>query len=681
MRTTQGVKIFLIDTQAQISIIKINTLHSNTQINTDEKFNITGVTDGRVVSLGCYTESIFLDNKTKIPQNFQVVSAKFPIPTAGILGQDFIWNNKCTICADSNSLTIRNFDTSFTFPMSNIFEDELWIPPRSEIIQKIKVAGNEDVVITNKMIRPNVFIASTISSKQNTYVRLLNVSTELERVDVKDITFKPLSEFDIVQKKPQQSFLERAICTDNVPISIKNEFLALCSEFSDIFHLPGDKLTKNNFYEQEICTTDSVPIFKKNDRIPEAQKQEINSQIAELHRNEIIEPSNSPYNNPIFLVPKKSSQDSPKWRLVVDFRALNEKILQDRFPLPRIDDILDALGRAKFFSTLDLQSGFHQVGLKEDSRKFTAFSTHKGHFQFTRLPFGLNISPNSFQRMMMIALSGLPSDVAFLYIDDIVVIGGSERHHLANLEKVFSCLREKDLKLNPEKCFFFRKEVTFLGHLLTEKGILPDETKISSVKTMPEPIDVSEVKRFVAFVNFYRRFIKNFSISAAPLHYLTKKNVPFIWTSECKEAFQRLKNALANPPILKYPDFSKDFILVTDASDKGCGAKLAQLHDGIEMPVAYFSKAFKKGELNRPPIEKEMMAIYFAISHFRPYLFGRKFLLKTDHKPLVHMWSMKNPNSRIVRMRLDLNDYDFDIVYIPGKSNIKADALSRINYE
>lgn len=650
------------------------------QINTQKTCNISGVTDGRVTSLGSHTDQIFLNENNKIAQEFQIVSAQFPIPTAGILGKDFIWKNKCTVCASSNTLTVRTKNKSFIIPMSNIFENEIWIPPRSEIIRQIKIDCDEDVVITNKMLQPNVFVSNSISSKHHAFVRLLNVNTQMERIDVRDITFEPISNFDAVTVSSRTKKLFNSISTENVPLSIKNDFFKLCADYDDIFYLPGDHLAKNNFYEQEISPIDNNPIYKKNYRIPEAQKAEVNAQISKMKEDGIIEPSTSPYNNPIFLVPKKSS-GAAKWRLVVDFRELNKVILPDRFPLPRIEDILDALGRAKFFSTLDLQSGFHQVGLEKNSRKYTAFSTPTNHFQFTRLPFGLSISPNAFQRMMMIALSGLPPEVAFLYIDDIIVIGGSERHHLKNLQKVFDCLRKRNLKLNPEKCCFFRKEVTFLGHLLTDKGILPDETKISSVKTMPEPIDASEVKRFVAFVNFYRRFIKDFSVIATPLHHLTKKNVPFIWSEGCRQAFLKLKNALANPPILKYPEFSKDFILITDASDKGCGAKLAQLHDGVEMPIAYFSKAFKKGELNRPPIEKEMMAIYFAINHFRPYLFGRKFLLKTDHKPLVHMWSMKDPNSKVVRMRLELNEYDFDIVYIPGKDNVEADALSRINFK
>ena len=188
--------------------------------------------------------------------------------------------------------------------------------------------------------------------------------------------------------------------------------------------------------------------------------------------DDVIEPSVSPYNSPVFLVPKKSQDDTKKWRLVVDFRDLNKKIPQDRFPLPRIEDILDSLGKAKFFSTLDLQSGFHQIALEKDSRKYTAFSTQKCHFQYKRLPFGLNISPNSFQRMMSIALSGLPPETAFLYIDDIIVLGNSETHHLHNLEKVFGKLRERNLKLNPSKYNFFRTEVTFLGHKVTAEGIL-----------------------------------------------------------------------------------------------------------------------------------------------------------------------------------------------------------------
>lgn len=208
-----------------------------------------------------------------------------------------------------------------------------------------------------------------------------------------------------------------------------------------------------------FMNNDDDPVYIKNYRLPQAHKHEIHEQVQNMLNQNIIEPSNSPYNSPILLVPKKSTDDKPKWRLVVDYRQLNTKLIPDKFPLPRVDETLDSLGSAKYFSTLDLRSGFHQIPLAQDSRRYAEFSTDSGHYQPTRLPFGLNVGPNSFQRIMNIALSGLPPDTCFLYIDDIVVIGKSDTDHLRNLRALFDRLRTRSLKLNPNKCVFFRRDL------------------------------------------------------------------------------------------------------------------------------------------------------------------------------------------------------------------------------
>ena len=419
----------------------------------------------------------------------------------------------------------------------------------------------------------------------------------------------------------------------------------------------------------------------KNYRLPHILKEEINNQVESMLSRNIIEPSTSPYNSPIILVPKKSQDGSRKWRFCIDYRQLNKHIIPDRFPLPRIDDILDSLGRAKFFSILDLFSGFHQVALHPDSRDITSFSTDRGSFRFKTLPFGLNIAPNSFARMMSLAFSGLNPSTSFLYLDDLIVVGASEKHHLKNLGSVFETCRKFNLKLNPLKCQFFRTEVTFLGHKCTDKGILPDNSKFDVIKYYPRPTDKDAVKRFIAFCNYYRRFIKDFANIAYPLNVLTRKRVDFNWSKECEMAFQALKRILSNPPILQYPDFSKQFIITVDAAKFGSGAILSQITDNEDLPVAYASKSFTKGELNKSVIEKEFTAIHWAVKFFRPYIYGTKFLVRSDHKPLQYLFAKKDPSSKLSRMRLDLSEFDFEIEYIPGKHNVGADALSRIDFK
>lgn len=295
------------------------------------------------------------------------------------------------------------------------------------------------------------------------------------------------------------------------------------------------------------------------------------------------------------------------------------------------------------------------------------------------LPFGLKVSPNSFQRMMTVAMAGLSAESTFLYLDGIVVVGCSESHHLKNLVSVFNRLRRYNLKLNPEKCNFFQKEVTYLGHLITANGIPPDSAKYDKIRDYPVPGKANEVRRFVALCNYYRRFIPYFADTASCLNNLLRKRIKFIWSDKCQNSFQKLKNSLLSPQILQYPYFEKKFILVTDASDVACGAVLTQPHDDIDHPVAYASKGFTKGERNKSTIEKELTAIHWAVNRFLPYLYGRKFSIKTNHRPLGYLFSMKNPSSKLTRMRLDLEEFDFDIDYIKGKENVGADALSRIN--
>ena len=259
--------------------------------------------------------------------------------------------------------------------------------------------------------------------------------------------------------------------------------------------------------------------------------------------------------------------------------------------------------------------------------------------------------------MMTIALSGLPRKCAFLYIDDIIIIGCSIKHHLMNLGKVFEKLREFNLKLNPSKCMFFRSDVTFLGYHISREGIQPDKSKFSAILNYPEPQNADEVKRFTAFCNYYRRFIPYFAELTAPLNALLRKGVKFEWNEKCKKSFDCLKRKLLSPTILKFPNFHEKFILSTDASKIACGAVLSQLHGDIEFPVAYASKTFTKGESNKSTIEQELTAIHWAINYFRPYLYGRRFTVKTDHRPLVYLFSMKNPSSKLTRMRIDLEEF------------------------
>lgn len=330
---------------------------------------------------------------------------------------------------------------------------------------------------------------------------------------------------------------------------------------------------------------------------------------------------------------------------------------------------------------IDLYAGFWQIPLEEKYRDITSLSSSEGSFRWKVLPFGLNVSPNSFSRMMQLAFSGANQIQYLLYMDDIIVVGSSVKHHLDNLQGIFEICRKRNLKLNPLKCKFFRSEVTYLGHKCTSEGILPDLSKIQCVVDYPTPTDKDSTKRFVAFANYYRRFIRNFSRIARPLNHLARKKVEFKWTPECQIAFESLKKALISPTLLAYPDFSKPFILTTDASKFACGAVLSQEVDGVDRPVAFASKPFTKGEVNKITKEQELIAIHWAIKHFHPYLYDSFFTVRSDHRSLIYLFSLKDPSSRLTRIRLDLEEHNFVIEHIPGKLNVVADALSRIHID
>lgn len=649
-----------------------------------------GITNERINSIGSLKLNLVL-NHLNIEHKFYIVSDNFPIPCSGILGKDFLKRHNCLIDFNEMKLSIRpNRLTPTKIDIRNeVLPGISVIPPRCESFKLFRIKSNQfPCVIEAQDIERDVRIPTTIAYSNNCWIRVLNTSDETRTIHNNRLRISNIDSFDIYanfneskQKKGRRNDKLANIIRKNTPNFAHESLIPLCMEYSDVFHVENDTPTVNNFYTQQLTLKDAEPVYTRNYRLPQAQRAEIASQVKKLLRENLIELSISNYNSPLILVPKKSVDGTPKFRMCVDYRKLNRKLIPDRFPLPRIEDIFDNLGKSKCFSIMDLQSGFHQIPLSRKSRKYTAFSTESGMYQWTVLPFGLSVAPGSFSRMMALAFSGLSPEHCFTYMDDLIVIGFSESHHIENLKKVFETCRQACLKLNPDKCQFFRTEVAFLGHICTDKGLKADPKKIAVMQRYPRPNDKESVRRFVAFANYYRRFVDNFAKITKPLTNLTKKRVEFLWNDECENAFQTLKQKLINSPILKYPDFSKPFKIIVDASDFACGGILTQNHDEIDMPIVYISKSFNKAERNKPPIEKELLAVHFAITQFKPYIYGRHFVVKSDHKPLIYLYNLKNPSSRLSRIRLDLEEYDFEIQYIRGKDNVLADALSRITID
>ena len=401
----------------------------------------------------------------------------------------------------------------------------------------------------------------------------------------------------------------------------------------------------------------------------------VKEELKKMEAQGIIEPSNSPWASPVVLVKKKDGTI----RFCIDYRKLNEVTLKDAYPLPRIEDNLDALQGAKWFTTLDLASGYWQVEMAEEDKDKTAFCTRYGLYQFRNMPFGLCNAPGTFERLMETVLRGMQWERAVLYLDDIIIFSNDLPEHLERLEEMFMRLQKANLMLKPSKCHFFKKQVEFLGHVVSQDGVQTDPEKIESVRNWGTPRRVKDVRSFLGLTGYYRRFIKNYGEIAKPLHELTEKNTAFEWTGERENAFQKLKNALTVAPILGYPSADPEdlFILDTDASNCHIGAVLSQKQNGQEKVISFGSKVLNKAERNYCVTRRELLAVVFFILHYKHYLIGRRFLLRTDHGALTWLFKFKSPEGQVARWLESLSTFDFEIIHRPGKQHGNGDGMSR----
>lgn len=478
---------------------------------------------------------------------------------------------------------------------------------------------------------------------------------------------------------PKSTDVEVLLRTDHMNPEEKEKITNLCKKYSDIFYHEDCQLSFTNTVKHKIRTSDETPVYTKSYRYPHIHKEEVKSQINKMLKQKIIQPSESPWSSPIWIVSKKKdASGKQKWRLVVDYRKLNEKTISDRYPIPNISDVLDKLGRCQYFTTLDLASGFHQIEMEPNDIQKTAFTVDNGHYEYCRMPFGLKNAPSTFQRTMENVLRGLINEICVVYMDDIVIFSTSLQEHITNTEIVFQRLREANFKIQLDKSEFLKRETAYLGHIITPEGIKPNPDKVYAIKNFPIPRTTKEIKSFLGLVGYYRKFIPNFSKLTKPFTACLKKGSKInIDDPKYINAFKITQEILMNDPILSYPDFEKEFNITTDASQYAIGAVLSQGPIGSDKPIAYASRTLNDSEVNYSTTEKELLAIVWATKYFRPYIFGRKFKIITDHKPLQWLMSLKEPNSRLVRWRLKLEEFEYDIMYKQGKSNTNADALSR----
>lgn len=465
----------------------------------------------------------------------------------------------------------------------------------------------------------------------------------------------------------------------------QRQLLALLQKWEGVFAAHEEDYGRTGIVSHVIPTGDAAPIRERYRPIPPLLYQEMRGLLQGMLTSGIIRESTSPWAAPIVLVRKKDGT----LRFCVDYRKLNAVTHRDAYPLPRIEEALTTLSKATYYSTMDLASGYWQVEVDARDREKTAFSTPVGLFEFERMPFGLCNAPATFQRLMQSCLGGLVSESLLVYLDDVIVFSPDFETHLTDLEAVFERLAKYGLKLRPAKCALFRERVKFLGHLVSAEGVAPDPDKVASVQDWVAPKTVRQVRSFLGFVGYYRRFIEGFACLARPLHALLvgtsnkgkRHSGPVNWTPACEQAFKVLKHKLIQAPILAFADFTLPFRLYTDASKGGLGAVLAQEQGGKERVVAYASRSLlpaERNDANYSSFKIELLALKWAVTEkFKDYLWGAVFTVFTDNNPLVHLQTAKL-GAVEQRWAAQLANYHYDLKYRPGRENVNADVLSRL---
>lgn len=425
--------------------------------------------------------------------------------------------------------------------------------------------------------------------------------------------------------------------------------------------------------EMTITLKDTTPVAYRPRRLAYQERLQLKKIVNELISANIIRESRSEYASPIVLVTKKNGDV----RMCVDLRDINKRVVKEKYPLPHIQDQINALCHAKYFTTLDMKSGFYQVQIEEKSRHIMAFITPDGHYEFNRMPFGFVNAPAIYQRSIDKALGDLKGTKAFVYLDDVLVPSISVDEGLTNLNEVLNALSTHGFALNYDKCKFFALETEYLGVTLSAGSVRPSARKINALTQAPLPTDVKSVRQFMGLASYFRRFIKGFSEIAAPITALLRKNIVFQWSPDCENARQLIINKLTDSPVLRIYNPDLNCELHTDASAVGLGAALLQNESGVVRPVAYFSRRTTDYESRYHSYDLETLAIVEAVEHFRVYLYGVHFTIFTDCNAVRATALKKDLHPRVARWWIKLQDYDFSIEYRPGNKMAHVDYLSR----
>ena len=698
--------IAMLDSGASVSLLQSDVFH---RIQNDKsiKFhkldiNVQSVTGDKLNISRCVSLIVNLGNKT-IRHRFYIVENSLSAQYQAILGYEFLKQHKFTLCFRNNMLTSGNtripvhdalaphikensinyarLKTKFILEPNESRKINLKLDSSVQQGSKVQVTPclkNSAIVIGSNLcsVDDNQSISVTIKNvgtkevplNKNTRIGLIHHTFDTRNLEyIKMLRRKELKASDF-----QLSHLDP---------SLKSQLLDLIMEFADIFSKRLFTIGRTNAITPNLLVDYSKLPSNRPYRIPHALLSELKQQLKELEDANIIEKSNSHVSCPLLMIKKKNTSNDPnsqKWRLVVDFRALNSQLKYPRYRLPLTNHLLENLSGSKYFTSLDLHSSFWQIPLKLEDRDMTTFSTPYGNFRYITMPQGLSASPETFSQLADQILNPISDLNISNFVDDFCVSGNDAPQMLFKLRKLFERFREFGLTLNPEKCSFFLPEIQFLGHIVNAQGIRPLNEHIRKITDFPIPNTVRKVRRFIGCASYYRRFIKDFSKISTPLTNLVRKNQKFKWNPEAQASFDLLKEKLSQPPILIHPDFDKEFILSCDASDSALGAMLGQRDESnIIHPIAYFSQKLNPTQIRYAIFEKELLSIVQSIKSFKYYLYGRKFTIRCDNAALTKLTKLETVSSRVARWFIFLSEYNYVFEHISSSENNIADIMSR----
>ncbi|EYC19204.1 hypothetical protein Y032_0025g1233 [Ancylostoma ceylanicum] len=459
-----------------------------------------------------------------------------------------------------------------------------------------------------------------------------------------------------------------------------DEIRRVVGEYHDVFAISDLELTQTNLVDHDIDVGGHPPIKQKTRPVPYGIRAEVESMLIDLKDRKVIEDSQSSWASPIVLVAKKDGTI----RLCVDYREVNKVTKKDSYPLPPIDIRLQNLQGKRWFTSLDLASGYWQVPLTARAKEIGAFTTTSGQFQFRVLPFGLTTAPTKFQRLMEHVLGDLKGPEVSVYIDDILIATDSAERHVQVLKRVLEAFRKAQLKVKPQKCRLLEPSIEFLGHLVDKDGIKTDPEKVVRIQNYSRPANLAQLRTFLGMAGYYRKFVLRFAQISKPLYELTSPKNRFLWSTEHEHAFETLKKVLCEAPVLAQPniekarDGSRPFVIYTDASRIGLGAVLAQEgEDRLMHPVFFASKSLTQAERNYHVTDQEALAIVYALKKFHYFIYGVHTIVMTDHSALTSLFKRTNVSPRVLRWALEVQRYNLTIEHVKGAANCVADALSR----